>query len=56
MVEESIVFKGVSAIKRNGVMLCEYSEYIKARKAQHKKWSEKIFCDWCDKYNIEEIN
>ena len=36
-------------------MTCEFNDYKEARNKHGIKWSEKSFCDWCDKHNIAAI-
>lgn len=39
--------------KNNGNWYCDFEDYKNARKKQNRKWSEKSFCNWCDKYNLD---
>mgnify|MGYP007011668292 CR=1 FL=1 len=43
---------GVPVIKECGEWYCNFEDYKQARNKQGRKWSEKSFCDWCDKYNL----
>lgn len=54
---ETKIFNGVLIYRDNpnDRWACDFDEYIKTRKLQGKKWSEKSFCDWCDKYNFDAI-
>jgi hypothetical protein len=36
-----------------GRPVCQFSDYIAARETKHMRWSEKSFCDWCDKHNVD---
>lgn len=49
------IFKGVKITEINGQLYCEFEDYKQARIKQGIRWSEKSFCDWCDKYNIEAV-
>lgn len=42
-------------IDEDGIKACEFEDYIIARTKHGRKWSEKSFCDWCDKYGIVTI-
>lgn len=43
---------GVTVYQHNNEWWCNFTDYIEARNKQGRKWSEKSFCDWCDKYNL----
>lgn len=47
------IINGVKVIENNGRIICDFGDYKAAREAKHMRWSEKSFCDWCDKYGIE---
>lgn len=44
---------GIRVSEDNGRLICQFSDYIAARNAKNIKWSEKSFCDWCEKHGIE---
>lgn len=46
---------GVPVSIEDNQLYCDYDNYIKARKQQNKKYSEKFFCNWCDDNNIIPI-
>ena len=50
------LFNGVEiTIDSDGYKSCNFEDYIKARNKSNKSWSEKSFCDWCDKHDIAAI-
>lgn len=46
---------GVRVFVEDGNVICYQSDYINTRKYENRSWSEKSFCDWCDKYNVMPV-
>lgn len=50
------LFKGVRIYslksENNETWYCDFEDYKYARKKKNMSWSEKSFCDWCDKNNL----
>lgn len=46
---------GVRVYLYNNEWCCDFEDYKVTRIKQNKKWSEKSFCDWCDKYQLTAI-
>lgn len=44
---------GVKVEEKDGRVICDFEDYKAAREAKHIRWSEKSFCDWCDKHSLE---
>jgi hypothetical protein len=56
---ETKIFNGVRIYKGEGYTdsgwCCNFKDYIEARNKQNRQWTEKSFCDWCEKHGFSAI-
>lgn len=45
----------VKVLIENGNIVCYFKDYISTRNYNSQSWSEKSFCDWCDKHKVTPI-
>ncbi len=45
----------IVSVDKDQTTYCNFDDYKKYREKHLQQWSEKSFCDWCDKHNVTPV-